>query len=236
MTTRKLTAAVRPAVQTSTTALASIEGWDTLTKEDQSSVREESIAFEAAREAEGKARVQAGEHLFNIQEILTKTDKRIFTRFLESLNKGPHPISRATAYRYIELFLATRELPGPVRDEVMRRGSNRLNVERIESTPLPRTNDPVAINEYITELEKPRTFTPAEVVPEDSKRNMVLAVVRAYERLPRGGRVRSAWMRSVVAMLLYAGGITEPVSITPVPIPESYTRPRGRPREMAAAG
>lgn len=231
MTTRKLN---QPkAVQPSTSNLTTIEGWDTLTKEDQGAVREEALALDVALEAEGKAKLEVGEHLYNIQEVLTKTDKRIFTRFLESLHRN---FSRATAYRYIDLYVAAKNLlPGPVMEQAMLRGTNRLNVKRIEAMPPPRTNDPVAINEYLTQMERPSTYVPADVVPEDSKRDAVNTVVRAYERLPRAGRVRSAWMRSVVAMLLAASGNTEPVTITPVPIPESYTRPRGRPKIVPAA-
>lgn len=232
MTTRRITP-VKAAPQSSTSNLTSIEGWETLNKEDQSVVRDEAVALDVALENEGKAKLEVGEHLYNIQEVLTKTDKRIFTRFLESLHRN---FSRATAYRYIDLYVAAKNLlPGPVMEQAMLRGTNRLNVKRIEATPPPRSNDPVVINEYLTQMEKPNTYVPADVVPEDLKRESVNHVVRAFERLPRSGRTRPAWMRSVVAMLLFAAGNTETVPITPVPIPESYTRPRGRPKDVAAA-
>lgn len=231
MTTRKVaTKATRPHTPVNTN-LSSIEGWNNLPKEDQGIVRDEATALDVALEAEGKAKLEVGEHLYNIQEVLTKTDKRIFTRFLESLQRN---FSRATAYRYIDMYTAAKNLlPGPVMEQAMLRGTNRLNVRRIEATPPPRTNDPIVINEYLSEMERPQSNVPLDVTPDDLKRECVNHVLRSFERLPRAGRVRPAWIRSVVAMCLFGAGITTTETITPVAIPESFTRPRGRPKKTA---
>lgn len=210
--------------------LATIDGWEKLEPNEQTLVRDEALALDTALELEGKAKLSVGEHLYNIREVLEP--KRMFTKFLTSLHRG---FSRATAYRYIDMYTAAKTLlPEPIIKAAMLRGANRINVKAIEASPPPDTTNVVKINEYLDSIEHPfRAHTP-ESNPEVLKKECVNFVTSRFERLPRAGRTRPAWMVSFLGMCLAGAGYTTPITVEPVAIPEYYRGTRGRPKAAAA--
>lgn len=209
--------------------LASIKGWADLEKNEQALIRQETVEVDRARAQIGDGKMAAGEHLFRIREILEP--KRIFTKFLTTIN-----LSRATAYRYIDLFTETRNvLPAPYLKQVMLRGTDRINMAAIAASPPPSTTNAVKINEYLDEMEKPGPrIVPQPRDPETLRKECVNFVQSRFQALPKAGRVRPAWMRQFLGMCLTISGETQAVTIAPVAIPEGYRVTRGRPKKMAA--
>src|ERR1700686_2880747 len=96
MTSRKLAPST-----ISTSLLASLEGWSDLPSTEQQTIESEYISLYDSLKSLSVARLAVGEHLSNIRSILEP--KRLFNKFLDSQTS----LSRATAYRYIDLYTAT---------------------------------------------------------------------------------------------------------------------------------
>lgn len=212
-------------------ALPALDGWDSLEKEEQDVVTAETSALDKALRDEGNARIAVGEHLYNIREVLEP--KRVWNKFLLSITR----FSRATAYRYISVYTAAKNLlPEPVMQAAMLRGMNRIDLDAVRELPPPRSSNVTVINEYLNELSN-RPSAPREETydPNLLKRECLNFVKLRYDRIPAVGRSRSAWLTSLIGMMLTQHGITQPTTITPVPIPESFKVARGRPAQKAAA-
>lgn len=210
--------------------LNALTGWDDLEASEQTKIKQETIALDKALLTAGNARLAIGEHLFNVQQILEP--KRIFTAYVLSQTA----FSRATAYRYIDIYTAAKTiLPAPVLRVAMLRGSDRLNVKLMEATPPPRTNNVVKINEYLDSMEKsgPRLVETAS--PDASKKDCYNYVHLRFQRLPNSHKTRSAWIHSLAGMLLAELGVSGTQTIEPVAIPDGYKAVRGRPRVKKVA-
>lgn len=216
MATRKNTPANSEPSKVSTHDLNGIEGWEELESDERDTVRSETIELDKALLAAGKARLAIGEHLFNVCSILKP--KRMFNKYLLALNWT----SRASAYRYIDLYTAVKEiLPEPFVEQANLRGMERFNLKRLEETPPPNTKNVVAINEYLDTIAASAPQEPstdANVL----KKEVFNAFDIRFQRLPPAGRSRSSFVLSLVAMMLGRAGFSDAQSIMPAAVPAGY--------------
>lgn len=204
--------------------LMSIEGWEELESSEQTTIRSETVELDRQLIVAGQARLKAGEHLFNIREILKP--KRMFTRFLDTLK-----FSRASANRYIDSYTAAKDLlSAPVMQQAMLRGVDRISIRKIEETPPPNTDNVIAINEYLDTITAPTPQEP-ETNPALLKKEVYNVFDNRFQRLPTAGRTRQAFALAIAGMILTRAGFTTAQSVTPVPIPEDYRSTFGRPRK-----
>lgn len=223
--TRKSTTSIDPST-ISVHDLPSIEGWDALEPSEQATVKAETISLDKALIAAGNARIVVGEHLFNIREVLDP--KRMFTKFLTTLS-----FSRASAYRYIDTYTAAKTLlPEAVLKQAMLRGADHISVKKVEASPPPQTTNVVTINEYLDTISAPTPQEP-QTDPALLKKECYNFVHTRFQRLPRAGRSRSAWLHSLLGMLLAELGVSSPQTIEPTAIPSDYRSSLGRPRKTA---
>lgn len=203
--------------------LMSIEGWEELESSEQTTIRSETVELDRQLIVAGQARLKAGEHLFNIREILKP--KRMFTRYLDTLK-----FSRASANRYIDQYTAAKDLlSGPVMQQAMLRGVDRISLRKIEETPPPNTDNVVAINEYLDTITSPTPQEP-ETNPALLKKEVYNTFDNRFQRLPTAGRTRTAFALAIAGMILTRAGFTTAQNVAPVAIPEDYRSTFGRPR------
>lgn len=209
--------------------LASMEGWETLAPSDQSTIETEFFSLYESLRSLSLARLAVGEHLHNIRSILEPM--RLFTKFLYSQTS----LSRATAYRYIDLYVATSSrLPPPVMEVVMERGVDTINLKRLEASPPPKTTSIVRINEWVDSIQARAPKEERLESPEDLKKDCYNYTHSRFTRLPSSHKIRSQWMRSLIGMMLADLGVSGLQSISPESPPEGFIAVRGRPRKIAA--
>lgn len=212
----------------STSILASFEGWADIPIPDQRTIETEYISLYDSLKSLSLARLAVGEHLSNIRSILEP--KRMFNKFLDSQTS----LSRATAYRYIDLYIATSSrLPKPVLEVVMAKGVDKINLARLESSPPPRTTNVIKIAEWVDSIQSPLPRSDrSSDSPESLKRDCYNYLHSRISRLP--SRSRLVWLKSLVGMLLSTLNFTDPQTIDPFPAPEGFLAVRGRPKKVAA--
>lgn len=209
--------------------LATIDGWDELEVSDQKTVKDEVTNLDKALITAGTARLAIGEHLNNIRTVLEP--KRMFTRFLGCCTK----FSRATAYRYIDLYKAAANvLPEPIMKQAMLRGMDRINMKAVEAIRAPKTTNVTRIDEYLTALDRHKEPSGHDPTPDDLKRRLYTAIHSAVQYLPSSPAARIRWLREVVGIGLTELGISDNQTFKPVPIPTAFVTIKGRPRQEAA--
>lgn len=210
----------------------SFAGWAKLDADEQKVVKQESDAVIEARKLEGKSKAAIGLHLRKLRDILEP--KRIFVSYLKFCFR----MSKATAYRYMELSeLAEKILPAPVLEAAIIRGTP-INVKHIEHNPPPNTNNPQKIEAYLETLEQlPKREQKAanETDPELLAKEVVNFFGIRYQRLEGTARSRHKWTREVVGMILTKAGISSEASYAPMAIPSNFVVHRGRPRLQQVA-
>lgn len=210
-------------------SLASMTGWGDLETNEQSAITGATTKAAKALEDVGNAKLAAGEHLSKIEAILKP--KRLFTNYLIEV----FHMSRATGYRYINLYTALADaLPEPILKVAMLRSDDRLNIALVKSgTTAPRTTNIVKINEYLdsVQLTGPR-LVPQTRTPDDVKKAMFHSASLLLKKV--SGRSKAAVLNSVVGMLMTELGISNPMSFEPQAVPENFRAVRGRPKKVAA--
>lgn len=208
-------------------SLASMTGWGDLEQNEQTAITGATTKAAKALEDVHNAKLSAGEHLSKVEEILKP--RRLFTVYL---NEVFH-MSRATGYRYINLFKALKDaLPEPILKVAMLRSDDRLNIALVKSGVVaPRTRNVVKINEFLDSVQSggPR------LVQQRTPREIEKAMFHSASLLLRkvSGRSKTAVLNSTVGMLLTELGISNPMSFEPVAIPDNFLVSRGRPRKVA---
>jgi hypothetical protein len=209
--------------------LESLKGWDKLDEKTQQTALEEAGYVLQWIQNENHSRAEVGKHFIELRKLLPKG------MFLAALRDTFH-MSRATAYRYIEMYESiSKKLPKPVLDVVLRRAYRPSQIKRIEDNPPPKTSDAIRIGRYLDKLEK----TPVEVKQEPQAdtdmllRECINFVTSRYSRLPNNSRARAAWVRSLVGMLMTKFGIGAEQRFEPMAIPEKFRVVRGRPKAAA---
>jgi hypothetical protein len=209
--------------------LSSMDGWETIPESEQELIETEFVSLYESLRSLTVARLAVGEHLHNIREVLEP--KRLFTRFLNSQTT----LSKATAYRYIDLYLVMVDrLPAPVLEVVMQRGVDSINIKRLDKTPPPKTTSVVKINEWVDTIQRREPKEERSEIPEEMKRDCYNYVRSRIMRLPSSTMKRAAWLRSLVSMLVADLGVAEMKTIEPVPAPEGFAVIRGRHKKIAA--
>lgn len=210
--------------------LNALTDWEELTATEQTTVKQETAALDKALLAAGNARLAIGQHLYRIREILEP--RRMFTQYIVAHS---HLRSKATAYRYIDIYTAAKTiLPAPVLRIALLRGNDRLNVKLMEATPAPKTTNMVKINEYLDAMEKPGPrLVESDNTPNQLQKECYNYVHLRFQRLPNNGKTRANWLHSLAGMLLAELGVGNAVSIEPIAIPEDYRVTRGRPKKTA---
>lgn len=194
--------------------------WSKLEPHDQDRVRQETLKLEEARGLESKSKLGQGEHLSKLQSILLP--KKMFLSYIKEV----FGMSRATAYRYIELYaVAQSKLPSPVLDMAIQSGT-RINAQILKDNPPPKTEDRSKIQEYLSNLRPMRVEVAKS--PDVLLKECVNFVSTRWGQLPSNHKARTAFVQSLVGMLLGKFGIANTQSFSPMAVPENFKSQRGR--------
>lgn len=211
--------------------LDKVIGWDELPAIQKTAVREETQHAMDALYQEGSSRLAVGEHLFNLRKILEP--KKLWFAFL----KHVFGMSRATAYRYIARYTATKKkMPQRVLTVALQHGYD-LKPDAIMRTRIPKTDDPDKIIEYLDSVAATprRKTTHLHYDPALTLKESVNFIRLQWNKLPNNKVTRAGFSESLVGMELTLFGFTKEATFQPVPIPESYLAVRGRPPHKKAA-
>lgn len=213
--------------------LGDLKGWSKLEHHEQQVVREETKAVTEARRNEDESRLEVGKHLIELRKILEPHGM-----FLAHI-KSSFGFSRATAYRYMDEYTdASKKLSKPVLEIVMRRGYRPEQMKLLQDNPPPKTSDPVVIRKHLDKIER----MPREVKPEPIHhsadtylKECLNFVSNRYDKLPRNSRTRTAWVVSLIGMLMTKFGWGSGQTFEPMAIPDMLKTFRGRPKNSNAA-
>lgn len=210
--------------------LTKLNVWSKLQQAEQTALSTATADAAAALHNVSVAKIAAGEHLSKVREILEP--KRVFTVYLKTI----FHMSKATAYRYIDLYTAAKTvLPGPVLEVAMTRPDDTYTIKALKDAPKPpRTNNVIKINEWLDNLQrnKPRLVTNNEKSPEDVKKAMFHSISLLVGKL--AARQKLPVLVAVFGMALTEIGVSQPQKIEAEAIPESFRTKRGRPARKAA--
>lgn len=209
--------------------LDDLKGWSELGQLEKQLVREETQNLADALYNESQSRLIIGEHLIKLRKVLLP--KHMFLIHLSLLFK----MSRATAYRYIKEYEeAKKKLPKPVLEMAKRKGIKAIHIKRVEHhPPAPKTKDPVKIEKYIDSL-KSATSHPEVIHTSDTLlKECVNFVSSRFDKLPHNGKTRTAWVRSLIGMLMTKFGMGTEQPFGPMAIPDNFRSTRGRPKQVA---
>lgn len=218
--------------------LDDLKGWSKLEHREQQVVRNETKAVAEALDNEKESKLEAGKHLIELRKIL-QPHGMFLAHIAANFRYDDRPMGRATAYRYMDYYTETsKKLSKPVLEIVMRRGYRPEQMKLLEDNPPPKTSDPVVIRKHLDKLER----RPREVkeVPESSHhspdtylKEVINFAANRYDRLPRNARTRTAWVTSLIGMLLTRFGWGTAQTFEPMAIPDKFkSAPRGRPKLM----
>jgi hypothetical protein len=211
--------------------LDTFQGMSKLEPNEQEQVKAEAKLLTEAMKTEVVSKLAIGEHLYALRKILEP--KRVFVGFLNEWSKAHSlPMSKATAYRYIDLYTtAHSKMPRPVLEMAIQRGA-KLNAQTLAQNPPPQTTDKTKIAAYLDNLKNTRI----EVVagPDVLLKECVNFVATRWEKLPNNSKARTAFMRALIGMLLAKFGVASELSFSPMAVPDHFRAKRGRPLGRAA--
>lgn len=206
-------------------ALEKIEGWDLLEQaEVQTVLANDEIAVEARKGELGNA-LTFGRALREIRTVL-EPKRGLWMAYL----KHRFHMSIPTAYRYISKVEKTEaKLPKPVMNLALKLGYD-IDPKAIENTRPPQTTDHDEIKRYLDRvtLIRPRA-TVSEKSTDDVLKEWLNSVILGWNKLPQNARTRANVLRTFQGMLLTQFGISNPITIEPVAIPDHLRVYRGRP-------
>lgn len=215
--------------------LETLKGWDSLISQDQQTIRKETQLLVESVFETGKARLNVGEHLTKVRDILDP--KRMFTKYLKTLR-----FSRATAYRFMDTYLGAKTiLPSPIMQVALMRGTDSINARLVKAFPPPKSNDVAVIDAYLDKIAKKergqREEPDESKLAETMKRECFNFIRTRWERLPASmtKREKTAWMNDLRGMTMTLQGVSNTLTIEASAIPSDYVRPRGRPRSKDKA-
>jgi len=245
----KPTGAVPDAVAVQT--FNTLAWFEKLSQEEKNAVQAEGRALSQAMLQYGRSRLSIGEHLTKLQAILEPHN--MFSRFLKTYH-----FNKRTAYRYIAGFNnAKAKLPEPILKAAMSRGVNLIGDNEVKplgiytaaAAKLPPPSNPTEeqATTWLDQIEQVRRDTRAETNaadaglalitnqdPQTLLRESYRFVNLRYRRLPNNAKTRTAWVRSLVGMLLSDLGVASQQSFMPTAIPEDFKAVRGRPAAQTA--
>ena len=177
---------------------------------------EETRKIEELRLDEAKSRIGIGEHLVKVREIL---GRRVSGNYLKTLD-----FSRSSAFNYISMYEGlSKKLPKPIFEAAIRRGINSVNMEVLEATPIPKSNDTEGVEEFLSKIEQRpgRKSGDLYLVPVSSDeeiRKCVEFCGRAFDKI--GNRGKQKFIDNLGGMLLVRFGIASPKTFNPIALPE----------------
>lgn len=231
------------------TAFSSLAWWEKLNTGEQNVVLQEGRKLAAAMLQHGNSRLSIGEHLTNLQNILEPHN--LFGKFLRNFH-----FSKRTAYRYIAGFKhAKARLSENVLKAAMVRGVNIIGeseirplgiyTDAVAKLPPPKDATEIQANTWLDQIERVRKEDKsasaqlyAMPVPQDAGtllKECYRFVSLRYKRLPTNSKTRSAFVRSLVGMLLSELGVNGQQTFAPTAVPEDFKAQRGRPVAEAAS-
>jgi hypothetical protein len=229
-------------------AFVSMPGWDKLDETEQSTVLSEGHGLAHELLVHGTSRMAIGAHLYKLRNVLTPHG--LYGRFLKYFH-----FSKRTADRYVAGYEnANKLLPEPIVRAAMARGINIIGdtamkplgiyTGAVKKLPPPKNPDTVQANTWLNQIEQvrkdERQAAPAGIIsiePIDAQmalKECFRFINTRYKRLPNNSKTRSAFVRSLVGMILSELGVAGPQTFTPTAVPEDFRAQRGRPREQAA--
>jgi hypothetical protein len=202
-------------------------GWGSLEPNEQDKLTTEMQALDKATTNYEMSNLEIGEHLDRIQSIMAP--KRQFNKWLTWwLKNRKKAKSRAWAYQALKEYQDVRNsTPKQVLDLAKQRGT-KLNVAVLAHNPPPKTTDRSAIVHYLDSIKPERV----EVVkgPDQLLKECLNFVGTRWAQLPNNQKTRTAFMRSLMGMLLAKFGVASEISFAPMAIPDAFKIQRGRPK------
>jgi hypothetical protein len=232
MTTKRTNRAVEHAESvkndTVVPSLENSKGWDKLSDTERNALRTETQEVQHAVQMEAQSKLAIGEHLSKIQDILGP--KRLFVSFVDH-NFG---WSRATAYRYIDMYkIGKRMLPEAFLEEAIARNTP-IREDVLKSLPaIPQTTDKAVIRQFLHDNLENVPNQPTQI---NTDYNSLLKeafnfVVSREQRVAGNQRQKNKWHSDFIGMLLTKWGIASPTTFNPIAVPESMFNTRGRPKQ-----
>lgn len=200
-------------------------GWGSLEPNEQDKLTTEMQALERATTTYEMSNLEIGEHLDRIGQILTP--KRQFNKWLTWwLDTRKKAKSRSWAYQALKEYQDVRNsVPKPVLDMAKQRGT-KLSVEVLAQNPPPKSTDKEAIVRYLDNV-KPMRVEVAKS-PDVLLKECVNFVSTRWGQLPSNHKARTAFVQSLVGMLLGKFGIANTQSFSPMAVPDNFKSQRGR--------
>lgn len=210
--------------------LPKIVGWSKLPEAEQKTITEETASLAVDLHNVSLAKIAVGKRLLIIRQMLEP--KRIFTKYLKTMFR----MSKATAYRYIDLYQAAESVMSkPVLEVAMLRPDDRFTIKAIKEAPkAPRTTNVIKINEYLDKIQAkgPRLVSVSERKPDDVKKAMFHSIYLLLQKLPV--KQRPALFVAVAGMVISELGLQKTL-VEPVSVPDGFHAKRGRPRRTRKA-
>jgi hypothetical protein len=212
-------------------SLESLTGWDTLEKNEQSSVTKSTESAKLNRASMRQSRLAFGADLIAVREVLMP--KGMWTGYCRSI----FHMSVATAFRYTKHYeVISKKIEQPLIDFAIEAGYE-IPLKALEASRPPKTEDPdemVRFLERINASEKKKVVV-IEYDPNDVLKDVLHDSELGYGRLPQDKRTRNNFIHNYIGMLMTLFGIGHEQSFKPVAIPDHFRVVKGRPRLSKAA-
>lgn len=201
--------------------LTKLRGWNKVKPEDQAFVQSQTDELMKSFAIVGNGWLMVGRHVYEIHRRLAPY--RLFEKFLRLEVFKVFGVSRSKALRLEAIYEACiqKRMPPPVLQRALST-PKLLDVERVRKTPLPTTNDPEVIEEYLTTVSKPPKGKGRVLISDEKirKGEHIYFERSLLRRIPAHRRAVVA--REMAGYTLTLGGHTEPVTIQPLTIPEEF--------------
>lgn len=226
---------------------ALLGGWQNLNTDEQNTVVRETEEMAEAVVREGFSKLEIGKHLSEVRKVLEPHG--IFVDYLKEIPQ----INWRTAYRYMSTWENVQEsLPEHALKFLLARGVNIVGyskdeplgayTEPLAKLPPPKSQSSEVLNKWVDDLmdmtakqkhkrKKLAMNGEDESDPEILLKESVRFSVRNFRKLPRNHKSRTAWMQKLVGMLLNELGVANPMSFSPIAVPEDFRT--GRPKNAA---
>lgn len=203
------------------------QGWSKLEPNEQSKLTVETQALDRAADASEMSILEVGEHLDNISNVLSP--KRQFNKWLLWwLKSRKRAKSRSWAYQAMQSYQALKSsTPKPLLEIAKQRGA-KITPQLLISNPPPATTDKTKLAEYLDTLKPVRVEVAKS--PDTILKECINFVGTRWAQLPNNHKTRTAFMRSLIGMLLAKFGVASAQSFEPMAIPETFKVVRGRPK------
>lgn len=200
------------------------QGWGKLEPLEQTKLTVEIQAFERAADAFEMSTLEVGEHLDNINRVLSP--KRQFNKWLLWWLEGRKKAkSRSWAYQAMKEYQELRSSTPKLVLEIAKERGTKLNAQALVHNPPPKTNNRSEIIHYLDSQK----LTRVEVVKSSDTllRECVNFVSTRWGQLPRNSaKTKNAFIHDLIGMLLGKFGIASPQTFSPVAAPDTFKRGR----------